>query len=112
MALHQEVVIVHPLGAAADSDDNGEPQYNSLTDITLVNCQVGPLAVRAAAVPGEEEPSSERLVVSTEVGDMHPEIEKEWGVTWRGNEYIVLGFPRNMWAVRPHTEFTITRSEG
>jgi hypothetical protein len=111
VALHQETVVVHQ--AAVDSgksDDNGRPIITPGADIELVRCNVQPIT--SDEVVGNQNPVTSKWRVSTHRGDVHDEITKDATVTWRGDEYTVLGQPGSFHAVRPHTEFTIERTEG
>lgn len=111
--LHAETVVIHQRSSEVTSDDEGNPIYAPTRDITLEGCNVQPSsATGPGEVLGDPTPVTGRYKVSTQRNEVHEEITENDTVTWRGNEYTVFGRPGSFYAVMPHTEFTIERTEG
>lgn len=110
MALHQETVVVHqPRTESDESDAKGNAIIIPARDIVLERCNVQPAGTDETI--GSDEPVTGRYRVSTYKGDVHEELTEDDTVTWRGDEYTVLGRPGSFHGIRRHTEFVIERTE-
>lgn len=80
----------------------------TLTDTVIDRCNVQPVGTNESV--GEPQPITSRWRVAT--SDPQDWISANDAVTWRGDQYEVLGRPQTFWAIKPHTEFIIFRTEG
>lgn len=109
MALHDESIVVLERTDGDGVDGNGLPVVTE-TPHPLTECNVQPTS-------GDSGDSLEGHVPVTglwRVSTIAPEdwIRHEDGVVWRGETYEVWREPSTYWAIRPHTEFLMTKTRG
>lgn len=107
MALHDQRIVVQQV---KNGDPVGGISVPTTTNITIDDCNVQP--VGTAESIGQPEPITSRWRVSTDVDDPHDEIRPQDTVLWNGGEFEVQGEVQTFYAIRPHTEFIITRTGG